>query len=129
MTTGKQKTISTTVTDDKLACNVGCGLARVFATPAMIALMEGAASECAQDELEEGMSSVGTIINAKHIAATPIGMKVSATATITEVDGRRIVFEITASDEVEVIGTAIHERFIVNSEKFLNKVESKLNAR
>ncbi len=74
------------------------------------------------------MSTVGTHLDVKHLAATPIGMKVSATAKLLEVDKRRLVFEITASDERQLIGKGTHERFIVNSEKFTAKADGKLDA-
>ncbi len=107
------------------AKSVDSGLAEVFATPSMIGLMESAAYRCVSESLDEGMSTVGTKIDVVHSAATPVGMKVWATATLKEIDNRRLVFDVVARDEVEQIGSAVHERFIINSEKFMSKVSQK----
>lgn len=117
---------STLVTEDNTAIKVGSGLLPVFSTPSMIALLEMAACNCVAEHLEEGSSSVGTLINVKHLAATPIGMNVTATATLTEIDGRKLTFDIEVIDECGIIGTGTHERFIVYSEKFLAKTNAKL---
>lgn len=117
----------TTVTKQHLASYVGSGLADVYATPMMVALMENSAMKCLAQFLEEDETSVGTEISVSHISATPLGMKVYAISTITYVDGRKVDFEIEAFDECGKIGTAKHTRFIVNSEKFLQKANSKFN--
>lgn len=122
---GMEKTLEITVTQDKLASAVGSGIAAVFATPSLIALMENAAMQAIQDALPEGWSSVGTRVEADHIAATPPGMKVRATARVTEVDRRRVVFAIEAFDDVEKIGQAVHTRFIVEKGKFESKALQK----
>ncbi|MBQ1271329.1 MAG: dihydrolipoamide acyltransferase, partial [Clostridia bacterium] len=96
MEIGKTLTITETVEESKLACNVGSGAVEVFATPMMIALIEKCAAACVQDELPEGDATVGTLINVSHVAATPVGMKVSATATVTAVEGRKICFSVKA---------------------------------
>jgi len=106
------------------AKSVGSGTLEVFSTPMMIALMENAAINAIK--LPEDQSSVGTYIDIKHIAATPIGMKVWAEAEVLEVDGRKVVFKIEAYDEIEKIGEGRHERYIINNEKFLAKTNSKL---
>ncbi len=124
---GATHTLSTTVTEDKLACTMKSGSLPVFATPAMAALMEETAAAVLSEFLEEGETSVGTALNLKHTAATPLGMTVTATAEITEVDRRRVSFTVTVRDEKEEIGSAHHERFVVGSEKFLAKANAKKN--
>jgi predicted thioesterase len=91
----------------------------------MLALIEKAACEALKGVLDEVETTVGTLLNVKHIAATPVGMQVSATAELIEREGRRLVFKVVANDECGVIGEGIHERFIVNSEKFIQKTYSK----
>ena len=126
MKTGMVGCATVTVNEANTAKSVGSGLLPVFSTPSMIAMLEMAACNCVSDYLDEGSSSVGTLINVKHLAATPIGMTVTATATLTEIDGRRLVFDISVSDETSLIGSGTHERFIVFSEKFLEKTNAKL---
>lgn len=118
-------TASIVVTADKTALALGSGNVNVFSTPAMIALLEGAAVEALRSYLLDGQTSVGTTVNIKHVAATPVGMMVTATAKLKEVDGRRLVFEVSASDEVELIGEGTHERFIVDRERFESRVDNK----
>ena len=97
----------------------------VFATPAMAALMEETSAAALSLFLEEGETSVGTALGLKHTAATPLGMKVTATAEIVEVDRRRVTFQVTVRDEQEEIGSARHDRFVVGAEKFLAKANAK----
>lgn len=118
-------TVNDIVTDNNTAVSVGSGSLAVYATPAMLALIEKAACVALMGVLNEGETSVGTLLNVKHIAATPVGMKVSATAELIERDGRRLVFNVTANDECGLIGEGTHERFVVNSEKFIQKTYSK----
>ena len=118
----------TTVVESNTAAAVGSGLVPVFATPYMIALMENSAVNAVTNYLEAGQGTVGTHLNVSHEAATPIGMKVWAEALLTEVEGKRLVFEVTAYDEAGVIGRGSHERFIINTEKFLAKCEAKKKA-
>lgn len=118
-------TVNDIVTDNNTAVSVGSGSLAVYATPAMLALIEKAACVALNGVLNEGETSVGTLLNVKHIAATPVGMKVSATAELIERDGRRLVFKVTANDECGLIGEGTHERFVVNSEKFIQKTYSK----
>ena len=113
------------VNGENTAVAAGSGSLSVLGTPYMIALMEKAASELLVPYLDEGETSVGIHMDATHDAATPQGMKVSATAVVTAVDRRKVIFSITARDEKEVIGTAVHERFIVNKDKFESKAKSK----
>lgn len=120
----KEKTI--TVTSELLAVNVGSGDAEVFATPMLINLMEEICSELAKDYLSDSdMTSVGTLVNIKHLAATPEGMNVTAKAVISETDGKRIVFSVEAFDEREVICTGTHERFFVNKDRFTQRAKNK----
>lgn len=123
---GSVLTKEITVTDDLLACHVGSGIVRVYATPMMIALMENTACECLNQFLDEGETSVGVMMNTTHDAATPSGMKVSVTAEITNVDRKKVSFSIIAKDEKDIIGKASHDRFVVVKEKFESKAQSKL---
>ncbi|MBQ1985284.1 MAG: thioesterase family protein [Clostridia bacterium] len=127
MEIGLKHTITEVVTAQKSAEQVGSGLLPVYATPAMIALMEKCASECVAPYIEAGRSSVGTALNIKHLSASPIGMQITCTATLTEVDGRRLVFSLEASDEKGPIGEGTHERFIIDIDRFMAKCQSKLN--
>lgn len=115
----------TLVTRENTALGCGSGLVPVFATPAMIALMEGAAVDGLDASLEEGTGSVGTKLEVRHLAATPVGMTVRAEAVLKEVEGRRLVFEVKAWDEQELIGQGLHERFLIQTEKFLAKAKAK----
>ncbi|MBR1644005.1 MAG: thioesterase family protein [Bacteroidales bacterium] len=110
---------TTTVNDSAAKC--GSGLLEVFATPALVALMEQTALSAIEHLLPQGCTTVGTLINVKHVKATPIGMEVRCESVLTEVDGRRLVFEVKAYDEKGLIGEAVHERFVVESERFLAK--------
>lgn len=113
------------VTPELTAAHVGSGLAPVFATPMMIALMENTCANSVAPELDAAESTVGTLINITHDAATPVGMKVWCDSELVEVDRRCLVFEVKAFDNAGLIGQGRHERFIINSEKFLAKVNSK----
>lgn len=115
------------VTKELSAQNVGSGLLPVYATPSMIALMENTAFESVAQYLEEGCGTVGTSLNVKHVAATPIGMKVTCETELVKVDGRALTFEVKAYDECGLIGEGVHERFIISEEKFLAKTNDKLN--
>lgn len=110
---------------ENTATAVGSGVLEVFATPCMIALMEKTACDSVIPYLDEGDGSVGTELNIRHVAATPIGMTVRCESELVEVDGRRLVFTVKAYDEVGLIGEGRHERFIVNNEKFQNKANKK----
>ncbi|MCM1132544.1 MAG: thioesterase family protein [Ruminococcus flavefaciens] len=120
-------TAETTVTDDKLAVTVGSGSLAVFATPAMTALMEESACNCLVDYLNDDETTVGTELSIRHISATPAGMKITAEAVLTEINGREFTFEVTAYDECGIIGKGSHKRFLVYSEKFTAKTYEKLN--
>ena len=105
---------------------VGSGDLLVYATPCMVALMEGAACQSVAPFLAEGESTVGTRMDVRHISATPVGMTVRAESVVTAVDGRKITFEIHAFDEAGEIGSAVHERVIIRAERFLEKTYEKL---
>lgn len=124
---GIKGTGSVEVVHENTAAAVGSGMLEVFATPMMIALMEKTACESVAPYLEEGSGTVGTELNVKHVAATPIGMQVTCETELVEVDGRRLVFRVKASDEAGLIGEGTHERFIINNEKFQSKANGKLN--
>lgn len=113
------------VTEEKTAKRMGSGELDVYATPAMIALMEETAYKSVSAELEEGMGSVGTLMNVKHVAASPVGMKITCKSELIEVDGRKLVFRVEAFDEEGLIGEGVHERFIIQNEKFQKKADSK----
>jgi len=98
----------------------------VLATAEMIRLMEMAAHHLLQPFYEEGESSVGTKVDVSHTAATPLGMRVWARARLTEVDGRRCVFDVTAFDEKEEVGRGSHERFVIEVARFRSRMEKKI---
>lgn len=123
---GQKGYIERIVTEELTARQAGSGALDVFATPHMVALMEQAAWTSIQPFLEEGQGSVGVAISVTHDAATPVGMRVWAESTVTAVEQRKISFAITAYDERGVIGTATHQRFIVDNEKFFNRCQKKL---
>ena len=114
------------VTNENTTKTMGSGTLDVFATPAMIALMENTAYESVAAELEEGSGTVGTALNVKHVAATPVGMKVTCETELIKVDGRALTFSVKAFDEKGLIGEGEHERFIVFNEKFQAKADAKL---
>ncbi|MBE3561099.1 MAG: thioesterase family protein [Ktedonobacteraceae bacterium] len=114
---------TTVVTYENTAAAVGAGGVEVFGTPMMIALMENAAWRAVADALDEGQVTVGTLVNVRHLAATPIGQQVRAEAELVEIDRRRLVFNVVAYDEKQKIGEGSHERFIVQLERFLSSVQ------
>jgi predicted thioesterase len=115
----------TKVTDDNTALKFGSGAVDVFGTPAMIALMETASINTVDEKLPEGFTTVGIDLNIKHIAATPKGMNITASAELTDIDGKRLVFNVEAFDEVEKIGEGTHQRYIIELDKFKSRVQSK----
>lgn len=120
---GKSFTQEITVRHEDTAAVLGSGKLEVFATPALVALMENTAIRCLEGSLDADSDTVGIEINVKHVKATPVGRPVRCTATVAEVDGRRVRFNVEASDDVAVIGTATHDRFIVNPVKFMSKLK------
>ncbi|MBQ3040559.1 MAG: thioesterase family protein [Clostridia bacterium] len=129
MQIGQRNQIKTKVTENDTAKVFGSGELLVLATPRMIALMEECSYKCISKDLEAGSSSVGTLLNVKHLSATPVGMEITVEAEITEIDGRRVCFSIKAYDECGLIGEGTHERFIVFSDKFMQKTYSKLESK
>ena len=123
---GKKYIIETIVREDDTAKAFGSGELMVLATPRMIALMEEASYKCVGADLDEGTSTVGTYLDVKHLAATPVGMKVTVESEVIEVDGRKIVYNVKAFDEAGLIGEGKHERFVIFVEKFVAKTYSKL---
>jgi len=113
------------VTPDKTAKAMGSGGLEVFATPAMVALMEKTASESVLPQLDEGSGTVGVSLEIKHTAATPLGMEVVCESELVEADGRRLVFEVTARDDGGEIGSGRHERFVIDNVRFMEKVNKK----
>lgn len=116
---------SLTVTDANTAKTMGSGTLDVFATPAMVALIEQTAYTSIESELEPGWGSVGTSLNIQHLSATPVGMTVTATTELVEVDRRRLVFHAEVYDEKGLVGKGTHERFLVENEKFQAKADAK----
>jgi len=121
ITLGKTATVTVTVDKTNTAKAVGSGNLEVFATPMMIALMERAACMVLSDALDEGHTSVGTSISVEHTAASPIGSVITATATITSVSGRKIEYELSATDEKKVIGNGKHTRMVVETKRFMER--------
>ncbi len=107
------------------AAKFGSGGVYVFATPMMIGIMENAAMNCVAKALPEGESTVGIHLDVSHLAATPMGMEVRAVAELIEIDGKKLKFKVEAFDEKNKIGEGTHDRFVINVEKFMSRLESK----
>lgn len=116
---------SIVVSDEHTAPHVGSGVVPVLATPVMVNLMEAAALAAVEKHLPPGYQTLGTVLNVKHFAATPVGLKVTASAELTAVNGRTLVFTLSAEDEAERIGEGTHERVVVNVERFEQRVKMK----
>lgn len=121
--TGNQSIV---VNETMTAEVLGSGKLPVYATPSMIALMENTASLSVEAYLGEGQGTVGTLINVKHLSATPVGMRVTCETELVEVDRKRLVFRVQAYDEAGPIGEGTHERFIIDNVKFMEKAERKV---
>ena len=113
------------VTPEMSAARVGSGLVDVLATPMMISLIERTCNESVLPYLDEGQGTVGTLVNVAHTAATPIGMRVWCDSELVEIDRRRLVFKVKAFDQCGPIGEGTHERFIIDTAKFIEKVKAK----
>ena len=122
MEAGIKNEKSIVVTDEVTASKVGSGLLPVYATPSMIALMEGTCAESVQPYLAEGEGTVGVAVDIKHIAATPVGMTVRCESILKEVNGKKLVFEVNVYDEKGLVGTGIHKRAIINNEAFMARL-------
>lgn len=114
------------VTPEMSAARVGSGLVDVFATPMLVALVEQTCYESVLPQLEEGQGTVGTLVNVSHVSATPVGRRVWCESELVEVDRRRLVFKVKAYDDCGLIGEGTHERFIIDTAKFMEKLNSKL---
>jgi predicted thioesterase len=123
--TGLSGTAELVVGEQHTAPRIGSGRIRVLATPVMINLIEAAALAAVEQSLPEEHQSLGTRLNVSHIAATPVGMRVRATAEVVKVEGRTIHFHVRAEDERELIGEGTHERVVVNLERFDKRVQEK----
>jgi len=123
---GLAGTAELVVGEEHTAPSIGSGRVHVLATPVMINLIEAAALAAIEDRLPQGTQSLGTLLNVRHLAATPVGMKVRALAEVTAVNGRTVRFAVTVKDEIDLIGDGIHERVVVNVAKFDQRVQKKL---
>ena len=126
ITVGMKGEVFTQVEREDTAKEVGSGDLLVYATPCMVALMEGAACEAIAQCLSDTQTTVGTMLNIEHISATPVGLEVRAEAEVTAVEGKVITFSVRAFDEAGEIGNGTHKRVLVNSQKFLEKTYNKL---
>ena len=126
ITVGMKGTVSTNVEREDTALEVGSGSLLVYATPCMVALMEGAACEAIAEALPEEKTSVGIELNISHLSATPVGLGVRAEAEVTAVEGSIITFQLTAYDEAGKIGEGTHKRAVISTQRFLDKTYSKL---
>lgn len=113
------------VTPEMSAARVGSGLVDVFATPMLVALVEQTCYESVLPHLDEGQGTVGTLVNVSHLSATSIGKRVWCDSELTEVDRRRLVFSVKAYDEAGLIGEGTHERFVIDTAKFMDKLKKK----
>ncbi len=127
METGIRGEQTIIVTEQQTAKYLGSGELAVFATPCMIALMENTAYKSVQPFLDPGQGTVGTLLNVKHLAATPVGMEVRCETKLIEIDRKRLVFEVKTFDACGLIGEGTHERFIIDNQKFMQKANGKLN--
>jgi len=123
---GLNSVIETTVQEKDSAANYVNGFIDVLSTPSLIGLLECAAKNAVDLHLPTGYSTVGIKVDVRHLAATPIGMKIKAIAELVEVDGKRLVFKVEAYDEMEKIMEGTHERFIIDVERFMQRVNNKV---
>lgn len=123
---GQTGTADLVVADEHTAPRVGSGRIPVLATPVMINVIEAAALAAVEHLLPDGHQSLGTLLHVSHVAATPVGMKVTAEAVVTSVEGRNIKFSVSARDEKDLIGEGTHERVVVNVERFDQRVQAKV---
>lgn len=123
---GMKKTLTDTVIPDNTAKTLGSGSLLVYGTPAMLLLIEKTAVALLKGHLDEGMTTVGTKLNVDHVSASPVGCEVSCTVELTEIDRKKLTFFVEVTDPAGLIGKGVHERFIVDSERFQSKADSKL---
>ncbi|MBE6040805.1 MAG: thioesterase [Clostridiales bacterium] len=124
--TGIKGKTELTVTLNETAASAGSGGLEVFSTPHMLALMENTAWSSVEPYMEEGKTTVGTHIDMAHLSASPVGAHITAESELVEIDRRRLVFRVNASDDAGLIGEGTHERFIIDKEKFMSNTESKV---
>lgn len=123
MEKGLTYTSKVTVNQGNTALAMGSGDMEVFATPALVALMENAAMQAVQNELPEGCTTVGAMMQTSHIQPSALGEEVHATATLEEAEGRKLTFKVTAADSKGIVGEGTHIRYIVDRERFLSKLK------
>jgi fluoroacetyl-CoA thioesterase len=126
LTPGLEGHAEIVVGEQHTAPKIGSGRVRVLATPVLINLMEAAALDAVENLIPAGNQSLGTHLNVRHIAATPVGMRVRATARLLAVDGRKLQFQVEAHDEKDLIGDGAHSRLVVNVARFDQRVQAKL---
>ena len=126
ITVGMKAEVSVLVEREDTAAEVGSGSLLVYATPCMVALMEGAACEAIAPAVPEDKTTVGIALNISHLSATPVGLEVRAEAEVTAVEDKIITFTVTAYDEAGKIGEGTHKRYIVPTQKFLDRAYAKL---
>jgi fluoroacetyl-CoA thioesterase len=129
LTPGLSAEVEITVSENKTAAHLGSGSMPVYATPALVALMESTAVRALDGHLPPGQTTVGGQIDLRHLAATPVGMQVRAYAELVDVQGSKLNFRIQAWDEAEQIGEASHVRFLVDAAAFMDKASTKGNSR
>jgi len=129
LTIGLNSEISLTVDESDTAAKWGSGLVPVFGTPSLVGLMEASAVKALEGHLPDGQTTVGGHIDVRHLAATPVGMQVRARAELISIEGRKLTFRIEAWDDVEKIGEAVHERFVIDKQKFIARAHEKANAK
>jgi len=114
------------VEDRFTAFHLGSETVKVLSTPSMIGFMERASLELIQPYLADGQTSVGTLVNVRHLAATPLGQEVRIISEVVEVEGRKVVFQVEAWDAQEKVGEGLHERFVIDAARFLKRVQAKI---
>lgn len=115
-------TVEKIVTEDDTAAKLGSGNIQVYATPKMIGLMENSALMAVDEHLGEGYATVGIHVDIKHLAATPVRMKVKAISKLVKIDGKKLLFEVEAYDEEKKIGEGRHTRYIIKIDEFMNRL-------
>jgi fluoroacetyl-CoA thioesterase len=123
---GMQREETFAVEDSHSAMHVGSGASRVLATPWMIAFMERNAHRLLAEKLPDGYSSVGVLVNVRHLAPTPVGSRLRVMARVIGIDGLKVTFNVEAWDQQEQVGEGMHERFVIETQRFLQRVETKM---
>ena len=121
---GLSLTLEEVVTEDKSAVSIGSGASEVYSTPSMIALMEKASFMCVQHHLDEDESTVGGLVNIKHLKPTALGKRVVCKSVLTEVNGKKITFQVEVHEENLLIGLGQHTRFVINKTDFMTGLKS-----